>query len=327
MAPNPTEARFPAVAAGAGHYESWYLKLGHPSEPLGVWIRYTIHKRPGAAPTGSLWFTLFDGAADGPQAFKETLPEPQAGGGDWVRVGESRIGDAGAEGHAGEALWKLRFESSEPPLWHLPREWMYKAKLPRTKTLSPLPAASFEGQVTVGGRELDVTGWRGMVGHNWGAEHAERWIWMHGLGFDGAGEHTWIDAAIGRLKVGPVTTPWIGNGAISIDGERHALGGIERTRRTEVRESPERAEFVLPGKDLTVQGTVGAERKDFVGWVYADPDGSEHNTVNCSIADMTLSVSRPGEPPLSLQLAGGAAYELGMRETDHGMPIQPYPDG
>jgi hypothetical protein len=327
MAPSPTDARFPAIAPGAGHYESWYLKLGHPSEPLGVWIRYTIHKRPGAAPTGSLWFTLFDGAADGPRAYKETLPEPSAGDGDWVRVGESRIGDGGADGHAGDALWKLRFESSEPPLWHLPREWMYKAKLPRTKTLSPLPAARFEGQVTVAGRELDVDGWRGMVGHNWGAEHAERWIWMHGIGFDGAGEHTWIDAAIGRIKIGPATTPWIGNGAISIDGERYPLGGIERTRRTEVRESPVRAEFVLPGKDLTVQGTLGAARKDFVGWVYADPDGGEHNTVNCSIADMTLSVSRPGEPPLSLQLSGGAAYELGMRETDHGMPIQPYPDG
>jgi hypothetical protein len=24
---------------------------------------------------------------------------------------------------------------------------------------------------------------------------------------------------------------------------------------------------------------------------------------------------------------GGAAYELGMRERDHGMPIQPFADG
>ena len=327
MAPSPADARFPEVAPPAGHYESWYLKLNHPTEPLGVWIRYTIHKRPGAAPKGSLWFTLFDAAADGPRAFKVTLPDPGAGEGDWVRVGESRIGDGGASGEAGEALWKLGFESSEPPLWHLPREWMYKAKMPRTKTLSPLPAARYDGEVRVDGRQIDVDGWRGMIGHNWGAEHAERWIWMHGLGFEGAGEHTWLDAAIGRIKVGPFTTPWIGNGAISIDGQRHALGGLERIRRTEVRESPVGCEFVLPGKDITVQGTVGADRKDFVGWVYADPDGSEHNTVNCSISDMTLSVSRPGERPLSLQLAGGAAYELGMRERDHGMPIQPFPDG
>lgn len=327
MAPSPTDARFPAVAAAAGHYESWYLKLSHPAEPLGAWIRYTVHKRPGAAPSGSLWFTLFDGAAQGPRAFKQTLPGPTGGGADWVRVGESRIGGDEAAGRAGEALWELRFESSEPPLWHLPREWMYRSKLPRTKTLTPLPAARFEGRVSVDGREIAVDGWRGIVGHNWGAEHAERWIWMHGLGFDDAGEHTWLDVAIGRIKVGPLTTPWIGNGAISIDGARHPLGGPERIRRTEVRESPERCEFALPGSRLTVRGSVSAPRERFVGWVYADPDGSEHNTVNCSIADMSLSVSRPGEAPLSLELAGGAAYELGMREREHGMPIQPFPDG
>ena len=83
---DPTAARFPAVPAKAGHYESFYLKLCHPSEPLGAWIRYTVHKRPGAAPTGSLWFTLFE--PGGPRAAKLTVPGPSAGGGDWLRVGD-----------------------------------------------------------------------------------------------------------------------------------------------------------------------------------------------------------------------------------------------
>jgi hypothetical protein len=74
---------------------------------------------------------------------------------------------------------------------------------------------------------------------------------------------------------------------------------------------------------VRVRGSVAAPRKDFVGWVYADPDGSEHNTVNCSIADMRLQVEGSGE----LVVAGAAAYELGMRERDHGMPIQPFGDG
>jgi hypothetical protein len=30
---------------------------------------------------------------------------------------------------------------------------------------------------------------------------------------------------------------------------------------------------------------------------------------------------------VTLALRGGAAYELGMRERDHGMEIQPFPDG
>jgi hypothetical protein len=31
--------------------------------------------------------------------------------------------------------------------------------------------------------------------------------------------------------------------------------------------------------------------------------------------------------PRTLTLPAGAAYELGMQETDHGIPIQPYSDG
>ena len=94
-----------------------------------------------------------------------------------------------------------------------------------------------------------------------------------------------------------------------------------------VDESAGECAFVLPGKDIVVRGRVSAPRKDFVGWVYADPQGPEHNTVNCSVADLELTVEQPGRPARYLNLPGGGAYELGMRETDHGIPIQPFPDG
>jgi hypothetical protein len=78
---------------------------------------------------------------------------------------------------------------------------------------------------------------------------------------------------------------------------------------------------------VRLYGRVEAPREAFVGWVYADPDGSEHDTVNCSVADMRLRVEREGRPPLELTVEGKAAYELGMREHSHGMEIQPFPDG
>jgi hypothetical protein len=156
-----------------------------------------------------------------------------------------------------------------------------------------------------------------MAGHNWGAQHAERWIWLHGLTEDG----DWLDAAIGRVKVGPVTTPWVANGALSIAGDRHLL------RRVTVTEYPAHCTFTLSGRGVEVRGTVEAPRERFVGWVYADPDGSEHHAVNCSVADMRLRVSRRGGASTELVVPSGAAYELGMRERDHGMAIQPYPDG
>ena len=60
--------------------------------------------------------------------------------------------------------------------------WMYRAPLPRTKLLSPLPggrasaAADASDGRTIERRRLA----RRWSGHNWGAEHAERWIWLHG---------------------------------------------------------------------------------------------------------------------------------------------------
>jgi hypothetical protein len=324
---DPTRARFPDVPADAGHYESFYLRAAHPSEPLGIWIRYTVHKRPGAEPAGSLWFTLFDGNADGPWAVKATEPRPRLPSGGFIEIAGATFGPEAVTGSAGDASWDLRYTGGGGPLFHLPRDWMYRAKFPRTKTLSPQPAALYSGTVSVGELTIELDRWPGMVGHNWGAEHAERWVWLHGIGFEGRSEDTWIDAALGRVKLGPFTTPWIGNGGISIDGERHRLGGIERTRAIRVNERPTGCDFLIPGPGITVRGRVGSERKNFVGWVYADPDGPEHNTVNCSISEMELTVTRDGRPELTLSTRAGATYELGMRETDHGIPLQPFTDG
>lgn len=310
-------------------YESWYLKASHPTEPLGVWIRYTTHQKPGEPERGSLWFALF-GAQ--PAAAKVT-PGPEAlsrGGDQFIRIGESVFADGRVSGSALEASWDLTFEHPEPELRHLPRDWMYRAPIPRTKLVSPFPAARFSGEVSFGERTVALDDWAGMVGHNWGAQHAERWIWMHGSNFEGRGADTWLDMAIGRIKIGRWTTPWIANGVASLAGERHTIGGIEKVRSTVIDERPDGARFTLPGAEMTIQGQVGAPREQFVGWVYADPDGSEHHTVNCSIAHMSLTVQRtasPAAPAIELTTPHGAAYELGMREHDHGMQIQPFPDG
>jgi hypothetical protein len=92
------------------------------------------------------------------------------------------------------------------------------------------------------------------------------------------------------------------------------LGGATRARRTKITETPQGLDFILPGREMSVSGTVHAPQDRFVGWVYADPDGSEHDVVNCSIADLNLSVVRQGRATARLQTVGLAAYELGIRE-------------
>jgi hypothetical protein len=184
------------------------------------------------------------------------------------------------------------------------------------------------GTVSIDGAHHEIDEWPGMVGHNWGSQHAERWIWLHGLNFDGEDDDTWLDVVLGRVRVGPVLLPWVASGAIGLHGERHALGGPHRVRTTHVAERPTGARLSIPGASgVTVQVDVGAPPERFVGWTYADPNGHTHDVVNCSIADMEVTVTRPSRPSLTLRATGTAAYELGMRENDHGIPIQPYPDG
>lgn len=323
-------ARFPHLDEG---YESFYLRAADPSGGLGLWVRYTAHRAPGQVPTGSLWFTLFDGAAGSPTAAKTTTTSLQADQDAWIRIGDAAIGPGTASGRievAGgpQVSWDLRFSGSAA-YPHLPRGWMYDAALPRTKPVSLHPCAGFDGILEVDGRTVSLNGWRGMVGHNWGSQHAERWIWLHGTGFDGVDEasDSWLDVVLARLRLGRWTTPWSGFGALSLEGHRHELGGLTRVRSTRVDEHPDRLTFSLPGRGLRVHGTVAAPGNRFVGWVYADPDGSSHDVVHCSIADLDLTLEQEGRPPMDLHARATAAYELGMREHDHGIEIQPFPDG
>jgi hypothetical protein len=326
-----TEARFPGLEQSAGHYESFYLKAAPPDGGRALWIRHTVHKRPGREATCSVWFTLF--GPEGPRAAKVTLPAGALStpDGAYVRIGDTEMGPGRAEGAVStdtfSAEWKLSFEDRHAPLHHLPSERMYTAKLPRTKLLSPHPGALFSGSVTLDGERVPVESWPGMVGHNWGAEHAERWIWIHGAEFEGGGPGDYLDVAAGRIKLGPLRTPWIANGSIVVGGEAHRLGGLGRTYGTEIKERPTGCEFVIAGRRITVRGKVEAPAERFVGWTYADPDGGEHDTVNCSIADMELRVERPGHKHVHLRVPAAATYELGMREHDHEIPIQDYPDG
>jgi hypothetical protein len=325
-------ARFPKVAAKAGHYESFYIKACRPGGGQGLWIRHTVHKRPGAEPNASIWFVLFDREAEGPRATKLTVPaaELSAPAGSWIRVAGAEVGPGSAVGsietEALKASWDLAFSGDAAPCKYLPADWLYEAPVPKTKFVAPYPDARFSGKLEIDGETIELDSWPGMIGHNWGSEHAERWVWLEGTGFADSPD-TYFDAGAARVKVGSRTTPWLPSGMLVLDGEAHRLGGFGQIRSASVEPEPTACEFALPGKDIVVRGRVSAPKKDFVGWVYADPKGPEHNTLNCSAADLELTVERPALPPRKLSLAAGAAYEFGLREADHGIAIQPYPDG
>ena len=289
----------------AGGYESIYLRAVDPAAPRGIWLRHTVHQAPGEAPVGSVWMVAYDPE---PRADKVSIPGPTSDDGAWLRIGDSAIGPDGVMGLDYELRWDV---VDGEPLRHLPSELMYRAPLPRTKSESPLPALRLSGHLM--GLELD--NWPGMLGHNWGTQHAERWIWLHGTAFDGAPD-AFLDVVVGRVKVGPVITPWIANGAVSVGGRRTRISG-----RARVHEDPLGARVAVGPLEVTVR----SRRERVVVWRYSDPTHphppSEHHTANGSIAQLTARLG--GQ---ELHTDHGGVYELGMRERDHGLPVLPFTD-
>ena len=250
-ATDATAARWPGVPAGRGHYESWYLRALDPKAPRGVWIRYTVtgatRRRADRSALVHVVRPLGAGAAGGPRRCR-------ASGQRWRLLDPVREHSFGPEGALGAATsadcsarWSLHFSGGEEPLRHLTKPWMYTARLPRTKLMSPVPDAVFDGSLEVDGETIRVDGWPGMVGHNWGEQHAEEWIWLSGLAFEGASSGTWLDVACGRIRIGPVTTPWVANGVVCLDGERLRVGGLGR--RPGVTADEDGCVLRLPGRE------------------------------------------------------------------------------
>jgi hypothetical protein len=312
----------------AGRYESWFLSArdaepGRP--PRALWIRHTRHRAANAAAESvALWCTLFDPSQGGPAAVKESgerFPGSALAGPGGFR------GEAHARGRM--AAWDLGVSGAGTPLRHLRPRLLYRTPLPRTKLEAPVPDGDAAGRLVIDGRVLEVAGWRATVGHNWGAEHAERWVWLHAAGFVDEPE-AWLELALARVRVSGATLPWVANGAMWLGGERFRLGGLGHVPGVRVVALPGRLEAIVPGARADIRVTAQADLDQVVGFRYAgmggDPVAGEREVLHAGLAEIRLGVRRAGRPPAELYTAAGGAYELGGRDFTHGVPLQPYPD-
>ncbi len=310
----------------AGRYESWFVSArdvdaGRPARAL--WIRHTRHRFAGSEQeSGALWCTVFDPAGgDGPAAVKESgleLDGAHHAGADGFH------GGARARGRMAE--WDLTVSGSSE-LRHLSPGVLYRLPLPKTKLVAPVPDGVISGRVVVDGVVVDVVGWRATVGHNWGREHAEKWVWLHAAGFSDEPE-AWLELALARVRVGGALSPWIANGAVFVGGRRFRLGGLGHVPGVRVVAAPGRLEAIVPGKGVEVRVAAHADLDQTVNFTYTGTrPGDTRSVLHAGLASVRLGVRRPGRSSAELATVAGAAYELGARELEgHGVPMQPYPD-
>lgn len=266
-----------------GLYESHYLTATDPAGGRALWLRHTsLHGKP------SVWVTWF---GPEPEAQRQELDEPLSTT-DWPRCSLGVMTAGGAQGRLGDKDWDLTWEPLAEPLPYLPAGFLYDKSLPRSNGAAVVPHATVHGRY--GDTPLD--GWHGVVGHNWGREHAEQWCWLHAVL-----PHGWVDLVLVRVRVGPALTPWIAGGGVLLDGS------LRRTRpgRVSIRSEGDRTTARVPLRGGRISLDVDAAH--WVRWDYASPQGPPRTVRNCSVADARIRL----DDGRTWQLDGTVAVEHG----------------
>ncbi len=302
-------ARAPAAPLGARLYESHYLTAVAPGGGRAVWLRYTANKECGEPARGTLWCTLFAAAA-GPIARRgasaRPLGAPPAGG--WARIDGATIAPGRAEGALEDCTWSVSWRADAPALPYLPRPGFYDRPLPRSNGVALAPAATFDGRLEIAGEHVELRGWRGMVGHNWGVDHADRWIWLHATGLGDRDPDGWLDLILARVRVGGRLSPWLPAGGLCLDGALHRVKLGRDARGLRVESDAETLTVALPrlpGGGLEIVASSPAASA--VHWDYASPGGGGRQVRNCSIASARFALGG-GEP---IEIEGSVAVEIG----------------
>ena len=302
-----------------GAYESWFVSARDPASPRALWIRHTRHRPRQGPESAALWCTVVDhDLGQRPAVVKQVFgafpPDAVAGPGHFR--GDAVMGER-------TACWDLAITGGQQPLRPLRPPVLYRAPLPRTKLEASVPDGLVTGIFDIDGRRVGVSGWRGTVGHNWGSEHADSWVWLHASGF-GAAPGGWLDLVLARIRVGRARSPWTAMGALSLGGRRIPLGGLGRLPRVDGHPGRLTVGVPSPGARLQLRVTTGEE--DAVAVAYADPSGGTRAVRHAALATFELTLHRRGDRDLTLSSSCGA-YEYGTRQGMHGIVPQPLPEG
>jgi len=316
---NPGEENHARFQPGqrAGHYESFFLRANHPSRPLAFWIRYTLYSPAGRADAGlgELWAVFFDGEAGAHVAVKREVPIARAHFDRHafaVSVDDARLDAAGLTGaiEAGDAgrdggpsrhriAWEMRYRGDPTPLLLFPRS-LYETRLPRAKSLVGVPLATFDGELRVDGRVVDVGGWVGSQNHNWGSQHTDHYAWGQVAGFD-THPGSFLEIATARLRLGPVWTPFMTPVVLRHEGREHVAntpiallhnqGSFDDSSRTPVDVGASVTwRFRFETEELRASGYLAADLADFVTLTYLNPPGGTKRCLNSKIASASLTL-------------------------------------
>jgi len=326
-APNYEGVRYRANAKH-GHVESYFLKANDPQSRRALWLKATIYAtdRDPTRALAEAWAVAFDG--DGEHvAVKTHVPLSTA------RFDPSRMEIAvdactldrrravGKIDTAGRSIaWDLALSSNAAPIVHFPRPWLYEAPFPSSKLVSPMPDLRVSGTLDVNGTRWTIDRWPGLLGHNWGRQHAHLYAWAHCNVWEDGDEDVVFEGLSARVKLGKlgVLSPMTTLLCVRHRGVRYDLNGALDLARNRGEITARRWRFRGKNSLVAIEGELWGETDDFVGLFYANPDGAMTHCLNSKIARGEIAITPRGRAPMTLRTRA-AALEIGTRDHNHGI--------
>ena len=307
-----------------GHVESHFLKLNDESGERALWLKATILHKLGEPAVAEAWAVAFDREL-GHVAAKQVVPWESAAFSREelaIRVADVEIAPARAQGvvaaDGARIAWSLAFAGDAAPFALLPQR-LYADGTGNAKIVSPHPDLRFSGHYRVGDRRVEVDGWRGMQGHNWGQRHTHAYGWVHCNVWAGADDLV-LEGITARVKLGPLLSPPITLVIAVQAGERHYFTLPGSLLRARGRIAPRSWEFRAANANARIEGSFSADTADFVGLHYENPDGAMTYCLNSKIARGHVRLEVAGRPALEAHTRA-AALEIGTRDPDHGVKM------
>jgi hypothetical protein len=310
-----------------GHYESYFQRANHPSEPRAFWIRYTVFSPNGrpADALGELWAISFDRTNDQIVAVRETKPIADCSFSNrrlQARIGKATLdagslqGSASFEGH--RIGWDLRYSSPDDPLL-LFDESLYVRRFPKAKALVGSPHAVYAGAIDVDGSRVAIDGWVGSQNHNWGSKHTDAYAWGQVAGFDDA-PHVFLECATAQVKLGPFWTPRFTVVAMRVGNDTISLNTLGQALRARGSYELFKWQFDSKRDDVRIHGSIEAPRAAFVGLTYLNPPGGSKTCLNSKVAHCEVTLERAGQAQ-TFTTRSRAAFEILTDEPAHGIPV------
>lgn len=182
--------------------------------------------------------------------------------------------------------------------------------------------ATYNGFISVDGKNIEIVNWTGSQNHNWGAKHTDYYAWGQVAGFDND-PNGFLEIISARLKIGPIWTPLMTLLVLRHKGEEIALNGPIQSIHAAASISYFSWNFKSEADRIRVEGKISAGREAFVGLKYYNPPGGIKYCLNSKIASCDLKITyKQSNTEDSLSCKHRAAFEILTEDQEHGVAIR-----